>query len=144
VQEAWAAYRAHEGLQDDRCAFFPDYTPHEWAEVWRDALTLLLDNLRTPSAEGIKARLTWMREVANLGYARDTERDVELIDAMEDDFNAFMTTVQTGHRSSSAKAAQVKDLLVAEPHLSDREIARRLSVSPQTVGNWRRRLKSEV
>lgn len=143
MQEAWAAYRAWETLQDDRCAFFPDYTPHQWAEVWHDALTFLLDNLRTPSAEGIKARLAWMREVANLGYARDMERDVELIDAMEDDFSVFAASVQTGHRNRTDKASQVKDMLRTSPALSDREIARRLSVSPQTVGNWRRRLKSE-
>ncbi|PJN93130.1 IS630 family transposase, partial [Amaricoccus sp. HAR-UPW-R2A-40] len=35
--------------------------------------------------------------------------------------------------------AEVRALLRAEPGLSDREIARRVRVSPQTVGNWRRR-----
>jgi hypothetical protein len=140
VQEAWAAYQAHEARQDDRCAFFPDYTPHQWVEVWRDALEHLLDNLRTPSAEGIKARLAWMREVANLGHARDMHRDIELIDALETDFTSFAVPVQTGHRSTATKTAQVRDLLCADPGLSDREIARRAGVSPQTVGNWRRRL----
>ncbi|AUQ97909.1 winged helix-turn-helix domain-containing protein [Phaeobacter inhibens] len=143
VQEAWAAYQAWETLQDDRCAFCPDFTPEQWAEVWHDALTHLLDNLRTPSAEGVKARLAWMREVANLGHARDMERDIQLIDALEGDFSALMASVQTGHRSTSDKSARVRTLLQSEPDLSDREIARRAEVSPQTVGNWRRRLAAK-
>ncbi len=144
VQEAWAAYQAHEARQDDRCAFCPDYTPYQWEEVWRDALGHLLDNLRTPSAEGIKARLMWVREVANLGYARDMCRDIDLIDALEADFHAFAASVQSGRRTAGDKAAQVRGLLGSNPGLSDREIARRAGVSPQTVGNWRRKLKSNL
>ncbi len=140
VQEAWAAYQKHEARQDNRCAFCPEYSPYPWEEVWQDVLEHLLDTLHTPTAEGIKARLAWMREVANLGHARDMHRDIELIDALEADFTAFAVPVQTGHRSIAHKAAQVRDLLRTEPGLSDREIARRAGVSPQTVGNWRRRL----
>jgi len=48
-------------------------------------------------------------------------------------------TVQTGHRTNADKRAAVLSMLDTSPELSDREISRRTGVSPQTVGNWRRR-----
>ncbi|AUQ53191.1 winged helix-turn-helix domain-containing protein [Phaeobacter inhibens] len=143
VQEAWAAYQEQEARQDDRCAFFPDYSPHPWADVWRDALEHLLDNLRTPTADGVAARLEWMGFLANREFSRDAYRDQQLHAALQEDFTALMASVQTGHRSTSDKSARVRTLLQSEPDLSDREIARRAEVSPQTVGNWRRRLAAK-
>jgi DNA invertase Pin-like site-specific DNA recombinase len=45
-------------------------------------------------------------------------------------------------RTATERRAEVKRLLsnVDTAHLSDREIARRVGVSPQTVGNIRRRM----
>ncbi|TCQ28242.1 helix-turn-helix domain-containing protein [Rhizobium sp. PP-CC-3G-465] len=43
-------------------------------------------------------------------------------------------------RSNADKANAVKDLLRSNPDLSNREIGRRIGVSPQTVSNWRDRL----
>jgi hypothetical protein len=39
--------------------------------------------------------------------------------------------------------ATIRAIFKNEPHLSDREIARRTGLSPQTAGNWRRRLEAE-
>jgi len=49
-------------------------------------------------------------------------------------------TVQNGRRTNADKRAAVMSMLNTQPELSDREISRRLGVSPQTVGNWRRRI----
>lgn len=143
VPEAWAAYQEHEARQDARCAFLPDHTPHEWEEAWRSALEHLLDNLPTPSVDGIAARLDWMDFLANRDFSRGIDRDKEVLAALRADFEAIAEVVQTGqpkHSRSADRAAQVRDLLRREPSLSDREIARRVGCSPQTVGNWRRRL----
>ena len=143
VPEARAAYQEHEARQDARCAFCPDHTPHEWEEAWRSALEHLLDNLPTPSVEGIAARLDWMDYLANRDFSRGIDRDKEVLAALRADFEAIAAGVQTGQPKpsrSADKAAQVRDLLKRDPQLSDREIARRTGCSPQTVGNWRRRL----
>lgn len=143
VPEAWAAYQELEARQDARCAFSPDYTPHAWEEAWRSDLEHLLDNLSTPSVQGIMARLDWMDFLANRDFSRGIDRDKEVLAALRADFEAIAAGVQTGQPKASRSAerkAQVRDLLKREPSLPDREIARRVGCSPQTVGNWRRRL----
>ena len=139
VKEAWAAYLAHEARTDDRIAFCPDYTSHPWEEAWSSALEHLLDTLRTPTADGITARQEWMDFLANRDVNPRFEEDKLLITALREDFASFAASVQTGHRTSRDKRAAVQAMLRAEPGLSDREIARRIGCSPQTVSNWRRR-----
>jgi len=48
--------------------------------------------------------------------------------------------VQTGHRTNADKRSDVLSMLDGNPELSNREISRRLGVSPQTVSNWRNRV----
>ena len=48
--------------------------------------------------------------------------------------------VHYGRRTNAGKAADVLSMLKSNPELADREIARRVGVSPQTVNNWRTRL----
>lgn len=50
--------------------------------------------------------------------------------------------VQNGCISTSDRRKAVLSILNSEPELSDREIARRAGVSPQTVGNWRGKRKA--
>lgn len=47
--------------------------------------------------------------------------------------------VQTGRRTNAGKRNAVLSMLDTKPELSDREISRRVGVSPQTVTNWRNR-----
>lgn len=89
VREAWSEHQAMEKLQDDRCAFSPDYTPHEWEEAWRGALEWLLDNLRDPTAEGITARIEWLVTLANREWTRDIHHDIALATALREDFARF-------------------------------------------------------
>ncbi|HEV7246574.1 MAG TPA: phosphoadenosine phosphosulfate reductase family protein [Shinella sp.] len=51
---------------------------------------------------------------------------------------------QNGHRTASQRREEVLSILDATPDLPDREIARRVGVSPQTVGNLRRRQASKL
>lgn len=148
VAEAWAAYQAHEARSDARCAFCWDYTPWQWEEAWRSALEWLLDNLPSPTVEGITARLAWLKHRANQDMAPDPKRERMLVAALQADFAAF---VQTGHAEShpppqrtAQRRAAVLDLLAKAPGLSDREISRQAGCSPQTVGNWRRKREGAV
>lgn len=142
VQEAWAAHQAHEARTDARCAFCPDYTPWEWEEAWKSALVHLLNNLRTPTAEGITARLAWLDYRANQDTTPDPEQEKVLVASLQADFAAFVQSGQAGTAPPTQRPAQrraeVRQLLRAGLGLSDREIARRVGVSPQTVGNIRK------
>ncbi|WP_323715654.1 hypothetical protein [Paracoccus aminovorans] len=92
LPDAWAAYQAQEARSDDRIAFDPDYTPWQWEEAWRSALEHLLDNLRTPTAAGIAARLEWMDFLASRDFTRGIDEDKALIAALREDFAAFAAT----------------------------------------------------
>ncbi|WP_312531163.1 helix-turn-helix domain-containing protein [Paracoccus sp. (in: a-proteobacteria)] len=143
VQGAWAAYRDQEERTRHRIAFCPDHDPNPWESAWCSALEHLLDNLRTPSAEGVAARIEWLDFLANREFSRGIEEDKALIAALRDDFAAFTASVQSGHATIADRRAAVLDLLRAGQGLSDREIARRVGVSPQTVGNIRKRQNME-
>lgn len=147
VAEAWAAYLAHEARSDARCTFCWDYTPWQWEEAWRSALEWLLDNLHSPTVEGITARLAWLEHRANQDMTPDPRREQMLAAALQADFAAFVQSGRGESRHASKRTAQrradIRDLLRRTPGLSDREIARRAGCSPQTVGNIRRRVASE-
>ncbi|AGT08123.1 helix-turn-helix domain-containing protein [Paracoccus aminophilus] len=139
VQEAWAAYQAKEELIEHRIAFSPDYTSWQWEDAWSSALEHLLDNLRDPSVEGISARLKWLEHRANHEMVPDPDQERALVASLQADFAAFVQSGQSAPQRPADRRATVLDLLRAGLALSDREIARRAGVSPQTVGNIRKR-----
>ena len=171
VAEAWAEYEAAEKLDNDRCAFCPDYTPHTWAEARRYILEDLCQTLPARSLHDLRCRLSWMEHVARLDIARSWEEQAPTLQTLRADIERMGTRirgedadVQTGHgdvcspdlgtaappvhsgqqrRTNANKRRDVLALLNAESSgtgpLTDREIARRVGVSPQTVGNIRRR-----
>ena len=144
VPEALAAYRAFIARQEPRLVICWGYEPWEWEIAWESALEHLLDNLRTPTAEGIAARLEWMQILADKDCARDHLRDRQTLAALRADFAAFSTSVQTGQpqpQTEAQRRAAVLDLLRDHPELTDREIARRTGVSPTTVGKQRRKME---
>lgn len=53
-----------------------------------------------------------------------------------------VTTYGDNRRTNAAIRKAVLSMLDSHPELSDREISRRVGVSPQTVSNWRKRLAS--
>uniref|UniRef100_UPI003D232D32 winged helix-turn-helix domain-containing protein n=1 Tax=Roseixanthobacter psychrophilus TaxID=3119917 RepID=UPI003D232D32 len=50
--------------------------------------------------------------------------------------------IQFGRRTNADKRADVLHMLDERPELSDRDIARRVGVSPQTVNTWRRKKRA--
>lgn len=142
VSEALAAYRAFIARQEPRFVLEPAYNPWEWESAWESALEHLLDNLRSPTAEGISARLEWMQILADKDCSRDHLRDRQTLAALRDDFAAFSASVQTGQPQTEAqRRTTVNNLLRQHPEFTDREIARRAGVSPTTVGKQRRKME---
>lgn len=139
ISAVWAELGAWEALVEARCAFIPDYDAPACIRARQAALEHLMDTLPAPSVEGLRARLAWLAHLNARETTRDVKADAALIATLRADFEAVAGGVQSGRRGTAEKAAEVRALLRSELGLSDREIARRVGVSPQTVGNWRRR-----
>ncbi|MEI4473350.1 helix-turn-helix domain-containing protein [Frigidibacter sp. MR17.24] len=145
VPEAWAAYQAQEALTEARIAFSPDYSPERWSDAWRGMLEHQLDTMPTPTIEGIRARLEWLTHLAGREFTRGAAEDQALAAALLADFEALAASVASGQgKGAPDRFEALAALLRASPGLSDREMARRVGCSPQTVGNWRRRMKGNA
>ncbi|WP_010137901.1 helix-turn-helix domain-containing protein [Oceanicola sp. S124] len=142
AQGALDELRGLEGLTDARCAFFPDYSEGDHVYARISALTALLDGMSDPTEAGIRARLKWIAAVAHSEIARDPGFDQELAATLQADFELFTRSrgKNTRRASRAERQTEIVSMLRAHPDLPDREIARRIGCSPQTAGNWRRRL----
>ena len=132
-------------VKQDRGLFCAHNEFNHGAEV-ECRITLLehdLDTKPVASWEDLQARFDWKRHEFERGWLDPTERDDPFLDRLEADFDFLrdMAAVHFGHRTTTAdKQAAVLSMLDSHPDLSDREIARRVGVSPQTVNNWRKRM----
>ncbi|CAH1653399.1 hypothetical protein CHELA1G11_13707 [Hyphomicrobiales bacterium] len=71
------------------------------------------------------------------GMLKEIARRTRAGEPME---GVLRTLVRPRERNTAEKQADVRRMLMDNPDLSDREIARRVHVSPQTVNNWRKKL----
>ncbi|MFG1182130.1 winged helix-turn-helix domain-containing protein [Xanthobacter versatilis] len=164
LAEALSEVKDWDRLRWDRGLFC---RPGEWshyAEV-ECRVTLLEDELKSgrPAAswDDLQARFDWKRYTEERTWIDPTPRDDPFLDRLEADF-AFLkasaqaagqeSTAPNGSQAASApqpatrrtnaqKRADVLSMLDTHPDLSDREIARRAGVSPQTVNTHRRTRK---
>lgn len=138
---AWAEYRDWQDLSRAN----PE--PHISARM--AGLEHLMDTLPDASASGIAARLAWLSHLATLDHYRTNAEDAAFAARLAADFQAFTTAVQSERPAEAAAAdrrtqadrrSEVLSILSTSPNLPDREIARRVGVSPQTVSNSRKKL----
>lgn len=162
VTAAWVEYQEWENLMDARLAFSQDVDIPVWVRARQAALSSILDTYSEPTPEGLRARLSWMHFHINQQICRDNKEESDTIMALRQDFEMMMmdigntplgsgtNTAPTGatsspvhfeRRTNAQKRTDVLSMLDASPHLSDREIARRVGVSPQTVNTWRRKIR---
>ncbi|OWJ74854.1 helix-turn-helix domain-containing protein [Haematobacter genomosp. 1] len=143
LQGIWAEHAAWEKLVSDRITFEPYYDAPAHVRARQAALERHMDRTPAPSIEGMRARLAWLAHLNDRGFTGDIHDDEAMIATLRADFEAIAAGMQSPlagepHRPGHRRTA-VLDLLATEPDLSDRQIARRVGCSPQTVGNWRRR-----
>lgn len=96
------------------------------------------------SWEDLQGRFDWKRYEFERQWINPTEREDAFMDRIEADMKILREqqsdpSAQHGYVSTSDRRNAVLSILDTKPELSDREIGRRVGVSPQTVGNWRRR-----
>ncbi|MFG1372158.1 winged helix-turn-helix domain-containing protein [Xanthobacter oligotrophicus] len=153
LAKALAEVKEWDQLRWDRGLFCRSGEWNPYREV-NCRVTLLEDELETgrPAAtwDDVQARFDWKRYAYERTYVDPTQREEPFLERLEADF-AFLRAnahpVHSGHphmqpatrRTTAHKRADVLSMLDTHPELSDREIARRLGVSPQTVSTWRRK-----
>lgn len=149
IQGVWSEYQQWQHLTDVRYTFESMYEAPIWVRAREAALEHLLDTIPAQNADGFRIRLLWFEHLNNREFTRDVHEDSALISTMKADFEtlrqsyeakqAQSSPVQNGHRTNADKRNAVLSMLETKPELSDREISRRVGVSPQTVTNWRKR-----
>lgn len=152
LADALAEVKAWDRLARDRGLFCRHGEWNHYAEV-NCRVLLLEDELETSrpvaSWDDMQARFNWKRYAHERTWVDPQKRDEPFLEQLEADFailRANAGAVQSGQaeaspaprRTNAQKRADVLSMLDSQPELSDREIARRSGVSPQTVGNHRR------
>ncbi|SFJ61600.1 winged helix-turn-helix domain-containing protein [Aerobium aerolatum] len=122
------------------------YQPDAEVEVRTRLIEDFLNTEPVRSWQDMESRFAWISYEWQSQWLDPTEREDPTMDRLEADFVTLRNVydrpaapVQSGRRTNADKRADVLSMLDANPDLSDREIARRVGVSPQTVNNWRHR-----
>ncbi|MCZ7488521.1 winged helix-turn-helix domain-containing protein [Rhizobium rhizogenes] len=153
-----AEYLDWQALQRERDLFSGgEWNHHREVEARIAVLKDELDNRPAASWDDMDARIGWWEEVLFWDFTPSLEEErlrKERIAADLQFLRGYNTPagVQVGQpekatasefrnqsRSNADIRAAVLSMLDTNPELSDREISRRVGVSPQTVGNWRKR-----
>lgn len=159
VQKAWSEFQVWEKLSRDREARGTGWGDHPApVEVRRHLLEQMLDTMPAQGLNDLRARMSWLewRNELGPGLGQKQERvrlatlraDIERMGQRIREQDATTTDnsdlkpaspVQTGQQARPTRADRHAAIrtLVAEGH-GDREIARRLGISPTTVGTVRR------
>ncbi|MGU3337180.1 hypothetical protein ACLBXJ_04140 [Methylobacterium mesophilicum] len=158
VASAWAEYEAADRLTHERYVVDDYFNPYLFTEARQQLVVEILNTLPARSLNDMRARGAWLGHWADgeLEQSRDDQRavvaalraDIERMGQRlrEQDATTFgnsepkpASPVQTGQPARPTRADRHAAIrtLVAEGH-GDREIARRLGISPTTVGTVRR------
>ncbi len=149
IESAMAEWQEWEDLSELRSAYDRDYDTPIHVRCRVDALVSMLDSIPIRSWDDFEIRMQWRRMSIERDRWHDIRDDLAQHDRLASDL-AFLRTlkvapVQTGQqrehltRTNADKRAAVLSMLDGNPELSNREIARRAGVSPQTVSTWRKR-----
>lgn len=146
VAEAWAEWRHWNRRWHERVTLEPYLESHPLPVNARLAvLEELLVALPAQSLEDVLARLDKYEELCNQGMYVEYEDQDKFIKQFRNDIGFLSNGVQVGRQApftNAKKRDAVLEYLKCPERslLSDREIARIVGVSPQTVNNWRKRL----
>ncbi|MCW5720018.1 MAG: winged helix-turn-helix domain-containing protein [Devosia sp.] len=143
---AMAEWQEWDDLFELRFAYDRDYDIPIHVRCRVDALASILDTMPARSWSDFDIRMQWRRRGIERDRWHDINDDIAAHDRLAADL-AFLRSMETPpstmdsnpRRTNAEKRQAVLSILDTHPELSDREIARRAGVSPQTVNNWRRR-----
>ncbi|CAO4174976.1 helix-turn-helix domain-containing protein [Methylorubrum extorquens] len=147
VAAAWVEYTAAEAIEDARYAFDENYTPHRWVEARHYVLEEMLDTHPAYSLNDLRVRMAWLEYLSRKEVQWTHKNDLLRFATLRADIERMgvrlreqgAAGVQSGHShrlSRVERRVAISELL--SEGLSDREVARRLGISPTTVGAARR------
>lgn len=146
VVGAWEEWRYWNRRWHERVTFEPDLEFHPLPVSARLAvLEKLLFTLPAKTVEDVQTRLDRFEELCNQGFYVEHEDQDRFIKQFRNDIGFLSNDVQNG-RTTPFTNAKKRDAVLEylkcpeRSLLSDREIARIVGVSPQTVNNWRKRI----
>jgi hypothetical protein len=153
IAAVWGEHCSWQKLRNDRAAAMAGYEFPAHVAARIAALEFVMDNIPDPTAEGLRARFAWLSHLSKSDAYRTCAEDSQLAQRLAVDFEGFAKAVQparhlesspaaTSRQTQADRRAAVLSILGTAPDLSDREIGRRVGVSPQTVSNWRKKLSA--
>ncbi len=140
-----AEYQDWQALQRERDPFSGgEWNHHHEVEARIAVLKDELDNRPAASWDDMDARMSWWDEWMTWGIMPNGDEERLRKERIAADLQFLRgcyspAGVQVGQRSNADIRNVVLSMLDTSPELSDREISRRVGVSPQTVNNWRHR-----
>jgi hypothetical protein len=146
VVGAWDEWQYWNRRWHERRTIEPDLEFHPLPVSARLAvLEELLFSLPAKTLEDILTRLDRFEELCNQGFYVENEDQDRFIKQFRNDVGFLSNGVQSGRQApftNAKKRDAVLEYLKCPERslLSDREIARIVGVSPQTVNNWRKRV----
>ncbi len=146
IAEAWAEWRHWNRRWHERATLEPYLESHPLPVNARlVVLEELLVALPAQSLDDVLARLDKYEELCNQGMYVEYDDQDKFIKQFRNDVGFLSNGVQVGRKvpftNAKKRDAVLEHLKCPERSLlSDREIARIVGVSPQTVNNWRKRL----
>ncbi len=160
VSAAWAEYQAMEKLSIDRQTVEYYYNNHSFVEARKWAVEKCINTLPAVTFDDVKARVAWLEYWANSEVEQDVDDaklalaslrgDIERLsvqfgqaqpaaEGASDDLDTPKPqAVQTGRRPTTRAERRAAAAALISEGLTDREVARRLGISPTTVGTIRR------
>lgn len=146
LSEVLAEHHQWNTLRTNREAFLDGEWIHNMEVTARiSVLEHELDARPAATWQDMDARLAWWQEAINQEFTERTETHQARHDRIAADLAHLRQAtepVQTGRRTNADKRSAVLFMLDEQPDLSDREIARRCGVSPQTVNTWRKKVSA--
>lgn len=149
IRDAFEELKVWDKLNRDRAHFY-DHHEYYFDLPIELRVELLRDLMRTQPARSwtdLEARFHYKAYDWQQQWVDDLEFEDPEWSRLFDDFRILrakaeagrQAAVQSGRRTNAEKRADVLSMLTTGPKLSDREIARRVGVSPQTVNTWRKK-----
>lgn len=149
--------KAWRELRLDREAFgWVEYELELEVQARIAILEEVLNNEPVTSWDDMEARFDWnLFDWKSQWLDPDTEREDPFFDRVSADIKALRKLYEAAPKEPESRSSDenrrmsrtnaevrkaVLSMLDSNPELSDREISRRVGVSPQTVGNWRKRV----
>lgn len=150
IRDAFEELKVWDKLNRDRAHFY-DHNEYYFDLPIELRVELLRNVMRTQPAgswDDLEARFHYKAYDWQQQWIDDLEFEDPEWSRLFGDFRILrqmaeatpVAPVQSGRRTNAEKRADVLSMLDDHPELSDREISRRVGVSPQTVSTWRKKV----